>query len=387
MSQNGPLPYLSFAGIEVANAARVLSYLRNGLGNSMQGHWELSNTDVASVLYRLNGGTCLSPDVFRSPALDPAPWYDPTEPGSATFLGMVLMPYSGYDGQVKRNVTQRMGGLGGGVASAQYRQPRTWTFKGVLVSADDAGAEFGLRWLTSVLETGDCDTCLTSSMIVRLVSPPDDCSDDTLGEWFAYQSVLTAGPTETDAASPPAMGGCRDWVDVEFTIVSANPYLYKRPEVCLEAQPLDTCDTGPCTDICTFLSGAGTAPCCTIEPPLRGTLGAIFTLAAGPTGYGQVELQMRANCGDLTSLKSLRLTGIPENSTVEVNCATHTITVAAADGTITDGQYLIDLDPGQTVEWIEIAYCDTAACICIDSLDSTPGDTAEVEISTQYREG
>jgi hypothetical protein len=97
VSSQGPLPYLEWCGVEVANVARTLSYLRRGLGNTMQGHWILGGGEVCGVLYRLNGGDCLLPDVFVSPTADPAPWYDPDEPGAATFLGVILTDITGYD--------------------------------------------------------------------------------------------------------------------------------------------------------------------------------------------------------------------------------------------------------------------------------------------------
>jgi hypothetical protein len=129
VSSQGPLPYLEWCGVEVANVARTLSYLRRGLGNTMQGHWILGGGEVCGVLYRLNGGDCLLPDVFVSPTADPAPWYDPDEPGAATFLGVILTDITGYDSTISRPYDERIGGLGGAVFGGQVRKPRTWKFK------------------------------------------------------------------------------------------------------------------------------------------------------------------------------------------------------------------------------------------------------------------
>src|SRR5947209_6297333 len=112
MSTGGPLPFLDFCGVEISNAARTVAYLRAGLANTLQGHWELGPGGLCSVLYRLNGGTCITPEVFASPAADPAPWYDPLEPGAHDFLGFVLLDIEGYDSTLRRTVVPRIQGFG-----------------------------------------------------------------------------------------------------------------------------------------------------------------------------------------------------------------------------------------------------------------------------------
>lgn len=236
MSQAGPLPYLAWNDAEVANAARTVEYLRNGLGNTGQGRWELGAGAMCGVLYRTDDvGVCGMPADFVSPADDPAPWYDPTEPGSETFLGIVLLDLKGYDGVVKRTYTPRIAGFGGGIALRPTRDVRVWNFQAALVSSDDAGAEYGLRWLTHVLQQSDCAQCETGHLTVRLTCPPADCSDDTLGEWFSYEASLTDGPRETQPRAPGSpsgiLAGCRDFIVVEWQITAGNPFLYKRPEL------------------------------------------------------------------------------------------------------------------------------------------------------------
>lgn len=231
MSQAGPLPYLEFSGVEVANAARTIEYLRSGLGDTSQGRWELGAGSLCSVLYRTSG----VPSTFVSPASDPAPWYDPSEPGSSTFLGLILLGLKGYDSTVTRGITNRINGLGGGTFGAPHKVPRVWNLRAAMISSDDAGAEFGLRWLTAVLQTPACAGCSTGDIKVRLVCPPANGSNDALGEWASYEVALTAGPTEVEqylATEQPedrdVLAGCRDVVIVEFTLTAGNPFLYKR---------------------------------------------------------------------------------------------------------------------------------------------------------------
>lgn len=236
MATGGPLPYLSWCGVEVGNAARTVEYLRLGLGATLQGHWELGPGQICPVLYKQNGIAA----VYQSPALDPAPWYDASEPGAASFLGFVLLDLAGYDSTLTRLVTPRNNSFGGGTFGGQHRNPRTWKFRGALISADDAGAEFGLRWLSSLLQANPCDTCDTCSLDIRLVCPPANGSNDDLGHWFSYDVALIDGPHEVEQfgpaklrPDPDTLAGCRDWVTVEFTIAAGNPYLYKPPVLCL----------------------------------------------------------------------------------------------------------------------------------------------------------
>lgn len=224
--QQGPLPFLEFCGVEVANAARTIEYLRNGLGDTVAGHWMIGDGDLCPALYT---------DTFISPALDPAPWYDASEPGSSSFLGIVLTGISGYGGTVQRTMTARPGGLQGVSFQAQRRSGRVWEFKGGLISADDVGAEYGLRWLISTLENTACDTCSTCYLVVKLACPPD--SDPSVGEWISYEVALTEGPRETTFVAPGqalgVLGGCRDLIMVEWTMVAGNPLLYKRRVECM----------------------------------------------------------------------------------------------------------------------------------------------------------
>jgi hypothetical protein len=46
----------------------------------------------------------------------------------------------------------------------------------------------------------------TCDLTVRLVCPPDDCTDDSLGEWVSYEVALVDGPKETEPWAPkPSM--------------------------------------------------------------------------------------------------------------------------------------------------------------------------------------
>lgn len=257
-------------------------------------------TPVASLTERVaSDGPVLSPTTsFLSPAADPAPWYDANEPGSTSFLGVVLLDINGYDSTIARAVTPKLVGLGGGSLARQRRQPRVWKFRAALVSADDSGAEYGLRWLTSVLQTAECDQCATGTLTVRLVCPPDDGTNDDLGKWTSYAVALTDGPREvqkwaTRGTDSDILAGCRDLVFVEWEMTAGNPLLYKPSSLLASYQITQLAD---CQDICAFLFGDSTiANCSTVPSPQLGTTGTIVTLTSA-NGFGGVVVESYLQC-------------------------------------------------------------------------------------------
>lgn len=409
MTQSGPLPYLDVSGVEVANAARTVSYLRRGLGETLQGHWEIGGGSLCSVLYRTSG----SPSTFVSPVSDPAPWYNADEPGSATFLGLILLDIKGYDSTLYRTVQRKTQGLGGAVFSQQYRQERVFAFRGALVSSDDAGAEYGLRWLTQTLRASSCDDCATGSLTIRIVCPPDNGSDDTLGEWTAYDVALVEGPKEVEPWAPKSqsadtdvLAGCRDYVICEFTLTAGNPFLYKPAVTAMTAsQAMGTALPGcgtiygapgafylgsiePASDDYEVSGVPLPAVSVAVTPPKQGTVGAVFKFDT-TVGMGLVYMEARAPGCNTSGEPILRLalSEVPANSTVVVNCANHTVTVTNSMGTF-DGGYLITLPPDRGIEWIEAAACDDIGCFCArPANDCSGGLNTTVLISTQLRDG
>lgn len=405
MSSQGPLPYLRVGGVEIANAARTLEYLRAGLGDNDCGTWILGTGDLCNILYREDVSGCV-PFVFTSPAADPAPWYDPDDPASEEFLGLFMLDIKGYDSVVTRVVTPRVQGLGGATFSGQRYLPREWMFKAALISATDAGAEYGLRWLTAQLSTPSCDLCETTDVTVRLVCPPDDCSDDDLGQWTSYDVALISGPKETSTWAPrPAtfdgtMAGGRQVVDVEWAMTAGNPYLYKPSVHCLEDETVGE-DT-ECDNICTFLFGPpGEAHCCIIDTPSQGTVAPIYTFVSttqgtidtGERGMGSLILGAYEGCpvgtDEGSPVYELIIGYIPSDSTVVVDCARQKITVIDNETLEeTDGGYLIDLSEGRSLEWPQASDCDAITCFCARTQHPcSQGGNTTVAIATQYREG
>jgi hypothetical protein len=376
----GPLAFLQWNGVEVANVARTFEYIRNGL--AISGHWQYGHSTPCGVLYRT--GTNCTPTTFVSPAADPAPWYDPDEPGSADFLGLVLLDITGYDSTVTRPIVQRYTGLGGGTFGSQQRKPREWKFTGVMISGSDEGTEFGLRWLTQILQASECDTCSTSNLAVRLVCPPDNCTDDDQGLWYSYSAALTDGPTEGDYFTGQFggyLGGCRDAVMVDFTVTAGNPFLYKPAEVCYTG----TITQEECDNICDFLFGSGgMTGCCNVTAPTLGVTGSIATFEGGSTDAGSVYVAYYPE-GSGAAAAQIVVDTIPAGSVVTVDSAQHQVTIEQ-DGVISDGLYLVSLADGATIEWVEVRDCDEAGTFCVGPYSCYAG-TVNVTLATQNRQG
>lgn len=215
---SGELPFIDLNGVEISNGYRTLEYLRRGLGAM---NWQVPEVYPCAVLNREIGGV----GPFISPSVDPAPWYDASIPESAEFLGLV----SKIDFKtikVLRSVSQRFGGVGGGVIGVEQIAARGALVDGMLIASTCPGLEYGRAWINSRLGA-DCEGCALGTLRLRDSCPPADGSNDTRGEWLIYDAALVDGIERTD--NPGA--SCCDYDGIKFTLAGQSPYLFKRQGV------------------------------------------------------------------------------------------------------------------------------------------------------------
>jgi len=186
------LGWLDYDGIEISNIARTEVYARDaGIG------W-LTDCDHCDTLAAALSPTDV-PVAYTSPMLDPAPWFDPTEPKTADFLGFVVTDMVGLDRSTHQAQTEESINDGGAVHTARHGT-REVLVQGLLVATSDNGLETGLDYLEWMLHNGD--PCEATDMA------DDALLDDPL--LWDEGGIGYAGPQPqptavTDPSSGPAM--------------------------------------------------------------------------------------------------------------------------------------------------------------------------------------
>ena len=140
--------FMRYGGVEVINTERLMAYVENGLVPA--------GTKVAAC------GTCQglaetlsiaetgSFEGYRSPILDKPPWYDPDNPDTWDFAGVLPLGVTGLDGTTAViDTAQTLDGFA--LPSARRREARTISVSALLVGRTSESVQAGLAWLTTVL--------------------------------------------------------------------------------------------------------------------------------------------------------------------------------------------------------------------------------------------
>lgn len=201
--------------VEVVNNMRAYSYARwAGLDWVME-------CDVCEGLDQITSGG----KGFNSPILDPAPWYDPNNPDTWGFLGVIGMEVTGASDSTRQaNVSMSLTGVG--VIGPTYMAPREMVVRALAIAQDDCSLEAGILWLRrqysltlnpcggDPMTFFDCCPCICDDVgsggpcwveVYReLRTDPDDC-DPVF--WPTTYGELIVGP-------PPEDEEWCDWPDV-----------------------------------------------------------------------------------------------------------------------------------------------------------------------------
>lgn len=250
-SSAGGAAFLS--GEEIVNDERTLAYLNAGYGPpSLQVKGCCSCPRIRELI------ECNS-DAYRSPTLDPAPWYDSSVPESADFAGFLTSEFVGLGSTFTRNPIEKV--TGGAFLGRLQAKPRTLTWKGFLFGRSDCAVRFGLSWLTSQLRGQGC-VCGGEDLDLLVCCPelidsppisgcgslpainrPSPCPPFSQPDAFrTLKNVgLVAGPVIQSQRRVGCGLGCGSSscsgedtliMEVEFSLLAGNPYLYGCP-VCL----------------------------------------------------------------------------------------------------------------------------------------------------------
>jgi hypothetical protein len=132
--------------VEIANAARVETYVRNLLPG-----FPLRACQGCDELARALGET------YNSPLQDAAPWIDPNNPATYDFYGFYPVSIEGLDGStVEATVTESLGA--GGFVNSARAATREVRVRGILIGANDLALRAGQVWLNESLAADPCTT-------------------------------------------------------------------------------------------------------------------------------------------------------------------------------------------------------------------------------------
>lgn len=224
--------YAALAGIEIVNDARTFAYLKNGLGpDSISVYGNCGCPNLVDLL------ACPGATGYDTPASDSAPWYTADIPASSQFLGFVVDEFEGLNSPFKRSVQQSV--TNGGVLSRGRLGTREMTWRGFLFGASCCGTLYGLNWLTQTLSrfSTECRDCLGDDLELLVCCPDDtEAATGTSSPFRTLKGVgLLEGPnilsqhkTCTSRCTTGCGGSCV--LEIEFTLVATQPYLYS-PEI------------------------------------------------------------------------------------------------------------------------------------------------------------
>lgn len=171
-----------------------------------------------------------------------APWFDPDQPASQEFRGILVMDVQGLDAvPVQRDLSESI--CDGGVTGYHRDTSRRIRFNAVLVGCTHAGAQYGLNWLACLLRSGKT----TTGLPLRFLSASPEGSataPDTLVR-TAENVVLTQTPTIVGYGRG---NGSLDHqhssvLRIEFELATGTPYLWADPQSTLpvfDATPTET---------------------------------------------------------------------------------------------------------------------------------------------------
>lgn len=213
--------YFVFGDVEIGNKARTKVYAET-LG--LETVWIAGNYSwMEEVLSN-----------YSSPLVDQAPWYDPDQPLSNDFGGVLITAAEGIDASTSTaDVVEFVGD--GGRAGHGRNATKTIVFSAALVGKTEAAVEYGLRWLKQALKRRNCvgtsKFCLGEDLYywrARYQGEPGtiDVEDFLLENDVHLRDVtFTRGPVVTRKRTGP----CDTVWTVTFTAVAGDPYEYGTP--------------------------------------------------------------------------------------------------------------------------------------------------------------
>lgn len=255
--------FLQVGGIEVINTARLRAYLGT-VGSPLDSGPDICGCDTLTPdVLDPDGRPYTTPDDPDNPA----PWYDPDVPESASFAGFLPLSFDGIDDYpVKRAVTNAV--IGGGALGPARVQPRTITVTGLLLGATCCAVEYGLHFLAEALQGCTGSACGGDCVTMFNCCPGEEETAEEFNEQHrrTYRRVaLVDGPTVTarHGDGSCSSGRCSigaDIITVEFVLVAATPWAWT-DEIPLLDVHLPTDDGTECITWCLHTGTGASGEC------------------------------------------------------------------------------------------------------------------------------
>lgn len=291
-------PFLKYGCSLEINTARTAAYLAN--------RCEICTEDIPSSVFVNNtcdilnweidpeDGVTIQPASYVSPAAD-APWADGENPESARFLGFIIDQVT-KPTHIKRNVTSRISGSGGGVLETLRSSAQVYEIEVFLFACDELAMEYGFRYLTNSLADGGCDDPCTHCELEYRDACPSFSGTPTLdefnqGRWILHSTGITSAPEWVD---PPVRG--MDWFvrKARFSIASELPWKFECPEPCTVEEEFEiaTAAIACGQPFETFFCVESVVACAATEASTIGETGFIIEVTAGSLPLSTVELRI-----------------------------------------------------------------------------------------------
>jgi len=134
--------WLSYAGVEIVNEARLFAYTRSlGIPGSQC-------EDCPTLI------TAFEHEPYTTPAADNAPWYDADIPESGQVAGFYIRALDGLGDTATRRVDELT--RNGAIVGSRRRSSRQLNITVQAVAASDCALSYAMGWLARVLRGADC---------------------------------------------------------------------------------------------------------------------------------------------------------------------------------------------------------------------------------------
>lgn len=350
-------PYLKFAGVEIANSNRTLTYLRRGLAPPMFSVG-LKETLLPGDPFQPGNlavyCATTSEAAYQSPALDPAPWYIGT-PASGEFLGLYahdikLLPI------IARPITGKT--TDGGVLGHLHLKYRVLQISAYMFAASPRGMKYGEQWLEQILK-GTITGCPQDTLVLLPV-----CGD-------SLRNLLETGTVDGPETEPVEQVPECYMQKITWQMASAYPEFVT--DLIPVQPPTPITNAAPiCGDVVGDASGVRTAGVVTIYAGTGGPATDLHIVGEPGSGYSDTYTDTYDDFNGYYI--DYTVATMPEGSTLVIDGALETVTLYNAGGAVIGGMEVLTIRGA--FNW-PVVWGGSTMRLCVNSPSGTlNADTA-----------